>query len=71
MNKKTYIPPTITVVEFRSEKGYADSDSGVIGAPQVGLLEWLNYENGSQETEVFSVHTGWGDESSSDNHFWD
>ena len=68
MNKKTYIPPAITVVEFRSEKGYADS---VIGVPQEGLLiELLNYENGSQETEVFSVHTGWGDESSTENHFW-
>ena len=67
MNKKTYIPPAITVVEFRSEKGYADS--GVVS--QVGLIEWLNYENGSQETEVFSVHAGWGDESSTENHFWD
>ena len=67
MNKKTYIPPSITVVEFRSEKGYADS--GVV--PQDGLIELLNYESGSQETEVFSVHTGWDDESSNDNHFWD
>lgn len=64
MQKQPYITPTITVVEFRSEKGYADS------GPQTGLIEWLNYENGSQETEVFSVHTGWGDESSTDNHFW-
>lgn len=69
MQKQPYIPPTITVVEFRSEKGYAVS--GVIGVPQDGLIELLNYENGSQETEVFSVHEGWGDESSSDNHFWD
>lgn len=63
MNRKSYIPPTITVVEFRSEKGYADS------GPQTGLIELLNYESGSQETEVFSVHTGWGDEPS--NGFWD
>ena len=67
MQKQPYITPTITVVAFRSEKGYADS--GVV--PQVGLIEWLNYENGSQETEVFSVHTGWDDESSTENHFWD
>ena len=65
MQKQPYIPPTLTVVEFRSEKGYAYS-----GVPQTGLLEWLNYENGSQETEVFSVHTGWGDESSTENPFW-
>lgn len=67
MHKQPYIPPTITVVEFRSEKGYADS--GVIGVPQDGLIELLNYENGSQETEVFSVHDGWGDAPS--NGFWD
>jgi hypothetical protein len=66
MQKQPYITPTITVVEFRSEKGYADS--GVVS--QDGLIELLNYENGSQETEVFSVHTGWDDESSTDNHFW-
>lgn len=66
MQKQPYIPPAITVVAFRSEKGYADS-----GVSQVGLIEWLNYENGSQETEVFSVHTGWDDESSNENHFWD
>ena len=69
MQKQPYIQPTITVVAFRSEKGYAVS--GVIGVPQEGLIELLNYESGSQETEVFSVHTGWDDESSTDNHFWD
>ena len=69
MQKQPYITPAITVVAFRSEKGYADSDSGVIGVPQDGLIELLNYENGSQETEVFSVHDGWGDAPS--NGFWD
>ena len=28
MQKQPYIPPTITVVAFRSEKGYADSGTG-------------------------------------------
>lgn len=66
MKKKTYTAPVLTVVEFRCEKGYADS--GVIGVPQEGLIELLNYESGSQETEVFSVREGWGDEPS--NGFW-
>lgn len=65
MSKKTYIPPAITVVAFRSEKGYADS--GVIGVPQTGLIELLNYESGSQETETFSLRSGWEEDN---NHFW-
>ena len=66
MNKQPYITPAITVVEFRCEKGYAVS--GVIGVPQEGLIELLNYENGSQETESFIPHDTWTDGS---DHFWD
>lgn len=65
MQKQPYITPTITVVAFRSEKGYADS--GVIGVPQTGLIELLNYESGSQETETFSLRSGWEEDN---NHFW-
>lgn len=66
MHKQPYIPPTITVVAFRSEKGYANS-GGIIGVPQEGLIELLNYESGSQETESFIPHDTWTDGS---NGFW-
>lgn len=66
MNKKTYIIPAMAVVEVRCEKGFAESS--VIGVPQVELIELLNYEANSQETETFSVRDGWGDEPS--NGFW-
>lgn len=63
MKKKTYTAPVLTVVEFRSERGFAVS----IVVPEVELF-YDQDQPGSQETEVFSVREGWGDEPS--NGFW-
>ena len=64
MKKKTYIIPTMTAVEIRAERGYAESGNGV---PQAGLIE-LFYGSGSGETESFTVREGWGDDDY--NSFW-
>ena len=61
MKKKTYTAPVLTVVEFRSERGFAST--GIV-VPEVELF----YDQRGQETEVFSVREGWGDEPS--NGFW-
>ena len=50
MKKKTYIIPTMTAVEIRAERGYAESVNGV---PPAGLIE-LFYGSGSGETESFN-----------------
>lgn len=67
MKKKTYTAPVLTVVEFRSERGFAST--GIV-VPEVGTFElFYDYDqSGRQETEVFSVREGWGDEPS--NGFW-
>lgn len=66
MKKKHYIVPTLTIVEFRGERGYAVS---VPGMPQEGMVELLIYENdGSGETETFSTHSTWTDDGN--NGFW-
>lgn len=62
MKKKTYIIPTMTAVEIRAERGFAES-----GVPPAGLIE-LFYGSGSGETESFIVREGWGDDGS--NSFW-
>lgn len=64
MKKKTYIIPTMTAVEIRAERGFAESGNGV---PQEGLIE-LFYGSGSGETESFTVREGWGDDDY--NGFW-
>ncbi|MBQ3788137.1 MAG: hypothetical protein II849_04980 [Bacteroidales bacterium] len=64
MKKKTYTAPVLTVVEFRSERGFAVSTV----VPEVGTFELFYDQPGGQETEVFSVREGWGDEPS--NGFW-
>ena len=66
MKKKTYTVPVLTVVEFRSERGFAVSTGIVV--PEVGTFELFYDQPGGQETEVFSVREGWGDEPS--NGFW-
>lgn len=65
MQKQPYITPAITVVEFRSERGFANT--GIV-VPEVGTFELFYDRPGGQETEVFSVREGWGDEPS--NGFW-
>ena len=47
----------MAVVEFCSEKGFADSN--IIGLPQDGMLELLIYQNGSGEMETFQEHSTW------------
>ena len=66
MKKKTYTASVLTVVEFRSERGFAVSTGIVV--PEVGTFELFYDQPGGQETEVFSVREGWGDEPS--NGFW-
>ena len=66
MKKKTYTVPVLTVVEFRSERGFAVSTGIVV--PEVGTFELFYDQPGGQETAVFSVREGWGDEPS--NGFW-
>lgn len=65
MKKKTYTAPVLTVVEFRSERGFASM--GIV-VPEVGTFELFYNQQSGQETEVFSVREGWGDEPS--NGFW-
>lgn len=65
MQKKNYTPPILTVVSFRTERGYAQSP----GLGLTGLLPILISKNDqSYETEVFSSHPTW--EEGTDN-FWD
>lgn len=67
MNKKPYITPMLVTVEFRSERGYAVS--GIIGVPEVDMLELLYYQEGSnQEMEPFNNHGTWTEGS---NGFWE
>ncbi|MBR1767024.1 MAG: hypothetical protein IJ745_08355 [Bacteroidales bacterium] len=60
-SKKKYIAPTLTVVEFRIECGFASS--GV----ETTALD-LIFPSGSRETESFSSRSGWTDDG--DNSFW-
>lgn len=69
MSKQPYIPPTLTVVTFRTERGYALSEGS--GNPITAHLELMfaNNESDYQETEVFSTHNTWNNSSS--NSFWE
>lgn len=66
MNKteetKNYLPPQLTVVEFKSERGYASST----------LFEefnlWRSSSQSSDQMETYSTGNGWNEGS---NHFWD
>ncbi len=63
MKKKTYTAPVLTVVEFRSERGFAVSTV----VPEVGTFELFYDQPGGQETESFITHDTWTDGS---NGFW-
>lgn len=53
-------------VEFRCERGYAESS--FIDVPSVDMMELLfEQENNSRETESFSTHDTWTEGS---NGFW-
>lgn len=67
MSKQPYIPPTLTVITFRSERGYAMSCGSEITAHLE--LMFANNESEYQETEVFSTHNTWNNSSS--NSFWE
>ncbi len=64
--KKPYISPSLTIVEFRTERGFATSGD----FPQAGMLLLLFNPNStpSYETETFSTHNTWTEGSDS---FWD
>ena len=64
MKKQQYISPGLTVVEFRSERGYAISQL----TPSNDMLELLFQEENNRETETFIVHDGWAD--NEQNSFW-
>ena len=68
MDKKPYISPSLTVVEFSAEKGYAESQENIV--PSAGMLLLLFNQNStpSYETETFSTHNTWTEDSDS---FWD
>lgn len=64
MKKKTYTAPVLTVVEFRSERGFASM--GIV-VPEVGTFELFYNQQSGQETESFITHDTWTDGS---NGFW-
>ena len=63
MKKKTYTAPVLTVVEFRSERGFAVSTV----VPEVGTFELFYNQQSGQETESFITHDTWTDGSDG---FW-
>lgn len=65
MQKQPYITLAITVVEFRSERGFAVSTGIVV--PEVGTFELFYDQQSGQETESFITHDTWTDGS---NGFW-
>ena len=53
--KKAYLSPSLTVVQFRVEKGYATS-----GGQLTESIDMFFSANGSEhETESFSTHGSW------------
>lgn len=63
--KKSYITPILTVVLFKAEQGYAQSDSGIVDQ----MLFWQE-ENHSDNDQVqsYSRHDDWTNDGS--NSFW-
>ena len=59
--KKTYMAPQLTVVSFRVEAGFLNS--------QVMDLQLINFNDMQEEEqmETYSTHSGWN---TNDNHFW-
>lgn len=62
--KKNYTPPTLTVVRFKTERGFASSGTLL---DQLEFTFW-NSDNGSDQMESYSTGNGWNEGS---NHFWD
>lgn len=60
--KRSYLPPQLTVVSFKSERGYATSGPG----PFDFFLFWQN--NDADQMEDYETGNGWNEGS---NHFWD
>lgn len=56
--KKSYLSPTLTVVTFQVEKGFATSSE----------LPLSSMEDDAQTGEGFNTHSNW---TSSDSKFWD
>lgn len=71
MSRLSYMPPQLTVVTFRAERGYADSVGDPLAIDQLNL--WM-YEDGvvmqgrENHVEIYQVGNNWVD---GDNHFWD
>lgn len=68
--KAMYLPPQLTAVEFKAERGYAESSN----LPLVDELNLLLYDEHNQPSsqsnvEIYDVHNDWGQ--GSGNHFWD
>lgn len=58
-NKKAYIAPRLTVVSFKSERGYAGS---------INLLFWLAIQhNEHEQMEAYETGNGWTEGNST---FW-
>ena len=66
MNKKQYTTPTLTVVTFKTERGYAQSS---LSATKFRLNSLLGLVNPT----VISTQEGWGDEVNlfGDDNNWD
>ena len=65
-NKKPYITPTLTVVRFKTERGYALSGSGLVGQ----LPFWQEDTHGTNDqVQSYSSHENWTNDGS--NSFWD
>ena len=69
MTKKAYTRPCITVVRFRSERGYASSI--IVNPPDLQIdlminqqIDEMNYHNSIQD---FEYHSTWIDD---DGSFW-
>ena len=58
--KKNYTPPTLTAVEFRSERGFATSGvveniTYIVGTEELNLLIW---SQGGVDQVVYGYNTG-------------
>ena len=58
--KKTYEAPSLTVVSFKVEQGFAGS------GPFSSLMFWEN--NDDEQVEDYETSNGW---TTGSNHFWD
>ena len=64
MDRNKYTKPLLTIVSFRTERGYASSIIEAIGNPlqdQIELMFMAESDNNDSyhETEVFDEHNTW------------